>query len=44
MDVLDKKNVKLVACRLKEVPLLGGRGYKIGGFERGNIRLEPGIG
>ena len=44
MDVSEEKKVKLVACWLKKVPLLGRRGYRIGGFERGSILLELGIG
>ena len=34
MEVSEEKRVKLVACRLKEVPLPGRRGYRTGDFVR----------
>ena len=42
IEVLEEKRVRLVACRLKGVPLPGGRGYKIGGSVRVNNWLELG--
>ena len=42
MDVPEEKRVKLVACRLKGVPLPGRRGYKIEVFDRRIILLELG--